>query len=172
MNYMMGMIKDKFLVITSIIFGILLFVFISGCTLNSKMEYIGKIIEINADNCKIKNEIDTHGGFLGDGDYFAKIICTEQEDSEIRSKWKELPLSEELQKVMDMKQCDNRGCLNVYEKYNIPNIENGFYYFFDRHSDAKNKTNDEELNVRSSYNFSVGIYDGNNKMIYYYELDT
>ena len=143
-----------------------------GCTFNNKKEYISNIIEISLDNCTIENENDSHDGFLGDGDYFAKIICGEQEINQIKSKWKKLPLKDEIQHVMNMKQCNNEGCKDVYEKYNISNIINGYYYFYDRHKEATNNKDEKWLNKRSSYNFSVGIYDSDNYVLYYYELDT
>ena len=161
--------KNKIQLIILVICAIVLNI---GCTLNNKKEYISNVIETNLDNCKILNDNDSHAGFLGDGDYFAKIICSEKEINQIKSKWKKLPLQDEIQGVMNIKQCNNDGCKDVYEKYNIPNIKNGYYYFYDRHKDAMNGRNSEELNMRSSYNFSIGIYDNDNKILYYYELDT
>ena len=163
------MIRNKVLVI---ICGILLVICISGCTYSNKIEYISKNMEINLENCKIEEEKDTHGGFLGDGDYFAKIICTENEDNEIKANWKKLPLSTELQEVMDLIQYDNKGGKTAYERYNIPKLEDGYYNFYDRHSESTDNKNDEELNLRSSYNFSLGICDSESMILYYYELDT
>ena len=153
--------------------GVLLIIvfFISGCT-NKNLNKISNRLNTNLDNCKIESEKDTHGGFLGDGDYFAKLDCSSIDENEIKSNWKELPLSEELKEVMELIQCNNNECKNTYERYNIPNIESGYYYFYDRHTDSKDRKNDEELNSRSSYNFSIGIYDVDNKIIYYYDLDT
>ena len=166
------MIKNKFLAVILLILEIFLAISITGCTFNNKVEHIGKNMELNLKNCKIEKDKDTHGGFLGDGDYFAKIICTDEVDSEITSNWKELPLSEELQKVMNMIRYDNDDSYNVYGNYNIPKIENGYYNFFDRHTDSTDNKNDKELNTRSSYNFSLGIYDSGTKTLYYYALDT
>ena len=73
---------------------------------------------------------------------------------------------------MEMKQCGNNGCKNVYEKYNIPKIENGYYFFFDRHSESINKYDDSKINDRSSYNFTIALLDKNTNTIYYYRLDT
>ena len=163
------MIKNKVLIV---ICGILLAICISGCTYSNKIEHISKNMEINLENCKIEEDKDTHGGFLGDGEYFAKIICTENEDREIKANWKKLPLSTELQEVMELIQYDNDGGKTAYERYNIPNLEDGYYNFYDRHSESADNKNEEELNSRSSYNFSLGIYDSENMILYYYELDT
>ena len=140
---------------------------ITGCSFNDRKELISSRLEMDLSNCTIASEKDTHGGFLGDGDYFAKIICTDKEDSEIKSEWNELPLTDELRDVMNLVQCDGKGCKDAYEKYNIPDIENGYYLFVDRHEEK-----DKKFDERASYNFSLGIYDGDNKIIYYYELDT
>lgn len=136
------------------------------------LEYISDIIEVDLNKCKIDTSIDTHGGFLGDGRYFAKIDCSNQNNYNEFSDWKKLPLSNPLKKVMEMNICDDDGCSTVFEKYNIPKIDNGYYYFLDRHSDAKDKHNDDDLNNRYSRNFSLAIFDADSKIIYFYELDT
>ena len=105
-------------------------------------------------------------------DYFARIKCGEKEDSIIKDEWKVLPMSSELEYALEIKQCNEVDCKDIYERYNIPNIENGYYVFLDRHEDAVDKKSEEEINSRISYNYSVGIYDSDNMIIYYYDLDT
>ena len=145
---------------------LLLVLVLSGCS--SKKQYIEKTIGISLKNCSIKEEKDTHGGFLGDGEYFAKLECSNIElDS-----FKKLPLSNKLEEVMNMKFCESKNCENSFEKYKIPKLESGYYYFADRHSDTKDIHDDSNLNNRSSYNFSLAIYDSKTKIMYYYELDT
>ena len=170
--------KNRVLIVVLIISFILLIascsvLLIDGFIYNNKMETISKKLDLNLKNCTLEIDKDTHGGLLGDGEYFAKISFKENDDSKILFEWKVLPLSTELQTVMNMiSYYNNEGGKNVYERYNIPNIENGYYYFLDRYSDAVNKDSEEELNSRSSYNFSLGIYDSKNKILYFYELDT
>ena len=153
-----------------ILYGLLIII-LTGCS-NSEINNISNKLEIDNLNCQIEESIDTHGGFLGDGDYFVKLNCKDFLDTEIKINWKELPLSNELQDVMNLKQCDNKDCLNVYERYHIPNITKGYYYFLDRHSESTNKKSTENINNRASYNFTLGIYDSVNKILYFYELDT
>lgn len=150
---------------------VLLIIIFTGCSSN-EINNISNKLEINNLNCKIEESYDTHGGFLGDGDYFAKLNCRDYLDTEIKINWKKLPLSNELKQIMDMKQCDENDCYSVYEKYHITDIPDGYYYFLDRHSESINKNNDQELNNRASYNFTLGIYDSVNKILYFYELDT
>ena len=141
-----------------------------GCSSN-KLGYVSENIELNLDNCKMVYENDTHGGFLGDGDYFSKIVCNSVDENVIKFSWEPLPLGEEIQNIMDLVWCIDE-CKTTYERYNIPNIENGYYYFIDRHSETTDSKKYDEINERSSYNFSLALYDSLNKTIYYYELDT
>ena len=68
---------------------------------------------------------------------------------------------------------DGKGCKNVFDKYSIPDIEYGFYYFKDRTpEETDDRKDDTDLNNRSSYNFTVALFDVYKSTIYYYELDT
>lgn len=164
--------KKKNIIIIAIASVIILFITITSCYHDKRISHIEKYIETKIGKCELVREINTHGGFLGDGDYFIELNCSKLDDTEIKINWKKLPVSEELQKPLELKQCRGDGCKDIYERYNIPNIENGYYYFYDRHSDTTNYRNEELINERSSYNFSVGLYDVDHKTLYFYELDT
>ncbi|MBR5370490.1 MAG: lipoprotein [Bacilli bacterium] len=140
---------------------------VTGCSNNRVISNLG----LNKDNCRVLEEKDTHGGFLGDGDYFARIKCSKIEDK-LNKRWKELPISDELKEVTEMEHCDSKSCEDIYKRYNIPNVKNGYYYFKDRHSESTNTYDDTDINNRSSYNFTFAILDKDTNMIYYYELDT
>ena len=149
---------------------ILLFFLIKGMIYGNRLKDIGINLEINTDSCKIEESKDTHGGILGDGDYFAKISCSKI--PELQGYWKKLPLPSEIDKVLSTKFCNDDSCKDVYERYLIPKLESGYYYFFDRHDLATDIYDPSELNNRSSWNFTVAIYDFKENIIYYYELDT
>ena len=151
------------------ILSIFILCLIVGCSLENKQGTILKRMEINDSKCKIEKDIDNHKGFLGDGDYFAKINCSK---INLSKNWKKLPLSDSLNQIVQMEQCDADGCKNIYKKFSIPNIKNGYYYFLDRHNESKNKHDDTDLNNRSSWNFTLAILDSDTNTIYYYELDT
>ena len=91
---------------------------------------------------------------------------------ELSGNWKELPLSDSLSQATHLKQCMDGGCKDIYERYMIPTTINGYYYFLDRHSEAKEKHDDSIINERSSYNFTLAIIEKETNIIYYYELDT
>lgn len=80
-------------------------------------------------------------------------------------------MSKPLNDVTKMIQCSD-GCKDFYKRYKIPKITNGYYYFYDRHSSSTDKFDDTNLNNRSSWNFTLVIFDKDNNVIYYYEKDT
>ena len=43
---------------------------------------------------------------------------------------------------------------------------------WDRHSEATDSRNDQELFHRASYNFSLAVYDFDTSMLYLFEFDT
>lgn len=140
-------------------------------TTPNKKENISKNIQLDIKKCKITKEKDTHGGFLGDGEYFAQIKCKNVEET-IEKRWKKIPLTETLKEAMNLELCDKNNCKNAFEKYNIPEITEGYYYFLDRHEESTNPNDDKNINKRNSYNFSIALYNKETKLIYYYELDT
>ena len=157
------------LIIGSIILVIGLSIAILDYIYNKSLKRITNNIEINPSNCRLEEEVDTHGGFLGDGDYFAKLSCSK---IDVSKHWKELPLSESLDKATKTLQCTGDGCKDIYERFNIPNITNGYYYFLDRHGESDNKYDDTNLNDRTSWNYTIAILDKDTNIIYYYEIDT
>ena len=58
------------------------------------------------------------------------------------------------------------------EKADIPEIEEGYYYFIDRFSETKDKYSDEDLLNRYSFNFTIVLFDNKTNILYYYEFDT
>lgn len=148
---------------------LLLMVLVSGCS-NNRLKNISESIELDVSKCRIEKDIDTHGGFLGDGEQFTKVICSNLD--EVSSNWKKLPLTESISKAVELIQCFGDGCKDVYERYDMPHITNGYYFFLDRHSESINKYDDTNINNRSSWNFTLAILDNDTNTIYYYELDT
>jgi hypothetical protein len=126
----------------------------------------------------VVDEKDTHGGFHGDGDYYLILDCSEKAEQakELIDGWKPLPLTENLQRIMNM-TCSGEEDGVYYSKTlteiaHWPIIENGVYKFIDRHTDAIDETDDTDLFNRYSYNFSIAVYDLDANMLYYFECDT
>lgn len=85
-----------------------------------------------------------------------------------------MPFSQNLRLIMygGLEYGINFDGYNLAEEYGIPYIENGCYYFWDRHSESTDPTSDTNLFSRSSYNFSLLLYDLDDSMLYFFEFDT
>lgn len=149
---------------------------LSACSSKaSYQEYVQDFCDLDISGSTIISGYDTHGGFLGDGALMVKFDCTEISDSVLPQleNWNELPLTENLQLIM---YGGTRGgveyAYNLAEKYGLPEITSGCYFFLDRHSEATDPRNDQELFDRSSYNFSLVVYDYDTSILYLFEFDT
>ncbi|MBO7208118.1 MAG: hypothetical protein J6V58_00095 [Clostridia bacterium] len=111
----------------------------------------------------VVEEIDTHGGFHGDGSYYLILDCSDNKDKALEKvkNWNKLPLSENLNNIMYGN--------SLTEEAHLPTIENGYYMFKDRQTDS---TDDSELFDEASYNFSIAIYDSDTDKMYYFDFDT
>ena len=113
------------------------------------------------------NAMDTHGGFHGDGSSLHTYHFTdssmqpEMEDSRL---WKKLPFSESVSNLIN-NEFDE--CASA-----IPEIANGYYFFYDRHSETKDPYDESELWNRHSVNCTVAIYDADEDILYVFEEDT
>lgn len=136
-------------------------------------EYIQKEIGADISSCKIMEDEDTHGGFLGDGDYLVIADCSENKEKILNqiSHWKNFSLTKNLEQVVYGFEKDGVEFSKQVPE-TIPKIENGYYYFYDRHSESQNAFSDEGLFDRASYNYTLAFYDMDTDLFYYFELDT
>lgn len=144
---------------------------IIGCKSSSTIEYIKKEINLDISKCHIIEDNDEHSGFLGDGEYFVKAECLDNDENIINqiNSWNVLPLSKNLQLIM---YGGNGYNYELAKSVGIPEINNGYYYFIDRHSESVDKQSDIDLFNRYSFNFTLALYDNDTNILYYYELDT
>lgn len=152
---------------------ILCLTFFSACTAPEAgvTEYFG--FEIS--DFKIVEEEDTHGGFLGDGEYYLILDCSDNADDaqSIIANWQKFPLPETLSLLMYGGEKDgNSYGYNFAKEAHWPDIKNGVYKFVDRQRQAEHEEDDSNLLDRGSLNFSLAVYDKDTDMLYYFELDT
>ncbi len=60
----------------------------------------------------------------------------------------------------------------VLARYSVSAPVNGWYWFFDRHSEATDPHSADGLLGRYSMNYSAAVFDADRNTLYYYELDT
>lgn len=119
-------------------------------------------------------EKDDHGGFHGDGSTFIQIQFTDGEferiEKEVSEKgnWKRFPLPSI---IRDAVYGRFRGEFEAAGA-DIKKIRNGYWFFYDRHSESKNRDDYSEIFNRYSSNWTIAFCDTDKKMIYYMEKDT
>lgn len=158
--------------ILAVVYAFVLLAALSSCLTSLQSDsYFG----FSKQRFTVVEEKDTHGGFVGDGSYYLILDCSDNtEDAlSIVADWNELPLSENLNLIMYGGEKDGKTYgYDLSEEAHMPVIENGYYYFEDRHSEAKDVSDDSELFSRASYNFSLAVYDSDTNRLYYFEFDT
>ena len=154
-----------------IFLALLLALGLASCSSLSKQERRiskGTGVELDLSGCRIEQETDTHGGFLGDGEYLLVIDCGGKEEKLLAQTgaWSALPLSKNLQEIVYE--------WGLTERNTPPRIENGVWLFYDRFSDTDgfDRRSDERLTSRPAQNFYLLIYDSDRSRLYYYEMDT
>ncbi len=129
----------------------------------------------------IVENVDTHGGFHGDGESLTVWKFDDNsmlEQIQADSDWKELPLTENLEALLYGVVYDNGVLVNQVGPYvdfseeQLPHIQNGYYYFVDRQAETEQQHSDTQVMERASFNFSIAIYDTDTDTLYYVELDT
>lgn len=146
---------------------------------NSIQDEISREISINAsEGVEVICE-DSHGGFHGDGKTYVVLSFSDdtvQDQIASSTVWNPLPLSENLAAlVYGLSTSDSIIGPYLTDEDNqpiIPAIENGYYFFLDRHSESTNPHDDTDVLDRASFNFTIAIFDTDTNTLYYVEFDT
>ena len=110
---------------------------------------------------------DEHG-FHGDGSSLSIYQYAEgtiEEYMEESHTWKKLPYTDNINNLLKNSIDDN--CAEC-----IPNIMEGYYFFYDRHEGRLNPYDDSDLWEEYSLDCTVTIYDTSTKKLYVYTKDT
>lgn len=150
-----------------------------GCGKKDIQSDISDSIGIDVSKGTVLTDSDSHGGFHGDGMMFQQILFEDSDLSdEIKDNgnWNPMPLSENIEALVYgiEEGTSSIGPFLTDESGNpiIPDIQNGYYYFYDRHSESKEPLSDEDVLSRASFNFTLAVYDSDNHILYYVEFDT
>ena len=155
---------------------------LAGCgTGRDALSRIAGALELDLSGAKVEADRDSHGGFHGDGVRFVVLDCSSHpmgEEIAANDRWRPLPVSENVgillyggpgwAPVVKIDDYD-RG---VYDEPLFPEVTNGWYYFYDRHDNARDPYSDANVLNRYSYNFTVAVYDRDTDTLYFCKLDT
>lgn len=150
----------------------------TACSSSNPIEKISETLGVDLSSATILQSMDSHGGFHGDGDTYVKISFDDDEgksfvkELETTTGWNELPLTDNLNTIVYGTEIVGPYATNDNGETYFPFVSNGYYFFIDRHSESKNIKDDTNIIKRASFNFTIAIYDINNHVLHYYELDT
>lgn len=157
---------------------LLILILLSGCSAKDPLREISDVIGVDVTGGTLLEHTDSHGGFLGDGESILCIRLTEEQAAELIHSvresefWHSLPLSEDLSAAVYGRQTATEGFGPLFPEGAVPPVENGVWFFRDRHSQSTNPANTSGLHDRSSWNFTAAIFDADTNSLYYLELDT
>jgi hypothetical protein len=119
----------------------------------------------------VTRQEDSHGGFHGDGSAFTVLTFDAEARQTLEGEmggdcWHPLPMTENAAKAVEYLALDEN------DTRLIPEVEQGYYYFRDRHHESQDPADDSTLFDRYSYNFTLAVYDSETGTLYYFELDT
>lgn len=155
---------------------------IISCSSSDLNKKISMNTGIDLSDGAVSKSIDSHGGFHGDGITYIEMSFSDKQGVNItkiidkEKSWSRLPLNDNLNTAIYGKENSNEyvGSLFSGDSGNelFPKVENGYYFFVDRHRDSKEVTDYTDILNRNSFNFTIAIYNTDNQTLYYGELDT
>ncbi len=156
-------------IIVTALCGAVLLTLLSGCSLlgdgPDTADY-SKRLGIDLSKANAENYSDSHGGFTGDGLTFVRYTFATAPDFPANGYWHELPLSSSGERIVDSLILDGN--------YNdlIPQVENGYWFFCDRHSESTDPADDSGIFDRYSFNFDFAVFDADTNTLYFAIFDT
>lgn len=124
-----------------------------------------------------EEKIDTHNGFHGNGDYFAKIKVSKDDFDILYKKalnskqWKSLPIEDKIAiPLLYGGDYNNISYGTLGNGKKIPkNIKHGLYYYKNKY---KEMYPDDKDNYDIPFNYIISVLDKDNSLIYIYEFDS
>lgn len=151
---------------------------LTACSQKTPQERIASELNLDATDGTELLHYDTHSG-NGDGtSCFALTFSDNALEQEIadRSDWAALPLDKATQ-VLAYGQSDETGSMGPYLTDRdgdalLPPIENGYYCLIDRQASEKSLSAAQPILERASLNFTLAVYDTDQDILYFCQLDT
>lgn len=173
-----GKVMKKYRLFLCVLFGGALLPAGCGSSRSLKREILKAAgIDVRAGK-EIETE-DSHGGFHGDG-VSLTVLAFDGEEVEQQivknENWEKLPFDKTVTALVYGVEEGNRSTgpylTDAEGKPILPEIQEGYYCFIDRHSEADAADGREEVLTRPSMNFTIAVYDAETGKMYYAKPDT
>lgn len=157
---------------------------LAACASHTPQEKVSQALGVDASAGEVITDSDTHGGFNGDGLEYIVLFFSDGnllKEAETSDAWHPLPLNDNLTAlVYGLTYEEEEGVLVSIGPYLsdgsgeplIPEIQNGYVFFQDRHSQSTDPQDDSRVLERGSFNFTLAIYDSDTGTLYFCQLDT
>lgn len=145
---------------------------LSGC---QKYEDISLVLGADVNAGEVLSAADSHGGFHGDGERYMEFQFDGNAFEDVIKKdntWHALPVKEDTVQAMFYGLEKDGVVYGPYINAELPDVEEGYYFIYDRHSESTEPFDSTEILERASLNFTAAIYDANTDRLYYVEVDT
>ncbi len=147
---------------------------LTACNSQEPKSDIANELGIDVSSGSEASNLDSHGGFHGDGTTYIVLNFPDNkilEQIKESTQWKSFPL-DETARALVYGISDEESSVGPFlsdESGNplVPEIQNGYYLLIDRHSDKET-----DILKRASFNFTLGLYDTDTDTLYYCKLDT
>ncbi len=153
-----------------------------GADVEIELENVSESLGVNAAGGTMVTRADSRGGFHGDGTAFVEIHYPDDRvlsEIEQNAYWKKLPLSESVEALAYGVTYEENGVSTSVGPYLtergeplFPRVQNGYYYFYDRHDQAVDPSDASQALNRASLNVTLAIYNADSRELYYCEFDT
>ncbi len=145
---------------------------VSGC---QKYDDISLMLGADVDAAEVVGKTDSHGGFHGDGErYLAFQFADDAFEDAIQKDrtWHKLPVEDDTVTALLYGKELKEVTYGPYIEAELPQVEKGYYFFYDRHTDAADPFDTSEVLERASFNFTAALYDSEKDILYFVEMDT
>ena len=166
--------KKRFIA-TLLVLGVLL----TGCTVMNTQKEIAAAVEAELPRAEEISSKDSHGGFQGDGlevtvlQFESDVIGPQLEGS---AGWHRLPLSQPMQILLYGVETDQESDGPYLSDDRgmplLPQVEHGYYFFRDRHSESTDPYDDSAIYDRYSFNLTAAVFDTDTNRLYFVSFDT
>ena len=146
-------------------------ILVSAC---QSYDDISMVLGADVNPAKVISKGDDHGGFHGDGERYIEFEFeddTFEDTIKEDNTWHPLPIKDDTVTALLYGLETPEMTYGPYLENEMPRVEHGYYFFYDRHSVSNDPFDTSGVLDRASLNFTVAVYDSDTDILYYAEMD-
>lgn len=151
---------------------------LTACRTRTDQDIISEDLGVDVSSAEVISDMDTHGGFHGDGTAVIILDCADTgipEQISTAGNWKPFPLDDTVRTLVygtgDKNVKIGPYLIDEDGEPLLPEIKDGYYLLIDRQTEDGKATGPDILH-RASFNFTLGLYDAAAEKLYLCKMDT